>query len=169
MKTHPKLVSFLTVLWLVTYTSLVYAAAELPSFAKDIHGFDFESLFLAAGAGLVGGAGRTIYSLATERVIVGNLWRETLKDAALALLGGIAIWVVVTVAASFFPEYINSGIRMLAIVVAGASRGKWALWLGGLIDVLLSAVKTRLVGWVSGNPQPPSDNAPSAVTPLETK
>lgn len=166
MKTHPKLVSFLGFLWLVTYTSLVYA---LPRFAQDFKGFDFESLLLAGGAGLIGGAGRTIYSLATERVLVGNLWREALKDAALALLGGMVAWALLTIAASFFPEYINSGVRMVVIVLVGASRGKWANALGDLISAFLGAVKVRMVSWVSGATTP-ADNPPSAISPLnETK
>ena len=170
MKSNPKLVSLLIGLWLVSFARLLHAAAgTLPPFSQDFRGFDFESLMLAAGAGLIGGAGRTIYSLATERVLVGNLWREALKDAALALIGGVVAWAVLTVAANFFPTHITSGVRMVGIVLAGASRGKWANVLGDTISGLLGGLKSRIAVWAGGgNTPPPVDPPPSAVTPLES-
>lgn len=167
MKSHPTLVSALAILWLLTFSSLAYAATVLPPFSQDFRGFDFESALLAAGAGLIGGAGRTLYSLATEKVIVGNLWREALKDAALALLGGVVIWGLVTMLANFFPQYITSGVRFLAIVLTGASRGKWANALGDFISAGLGALKTRVVAWASGQSAPSTESPPSAITPLQ--
>lgn len=161
MKSNPKLVSALAFFWLVCYTRFVYAAIVLAPLSQDVKGFDFESMLTAMGAGLLGGAGRTIYSLASERIVVGSLWREGIKDATLALMGGAVAWFVVTYLSNFFPTILTREFRMLAIVAAGASRGKWADWVGGFVSDGLAALKSRIVGNIRGGDAPPS-----AITPL---
>lgn len=170
MKTHPKLVSVLTLVWLIVFTKLVYAASGLPPFSQDFLGFDFESMLYAAGAGLLGGAGRTIYSLASEKVLVGSLWREGTKDAILSLLCGVVAWAIVTTAANFWPGLFTSWVRMLIIVWAGTLRGRLFNLLGDWISDGLSALKTRAINGVRGTPIPiPVDPQPSAVVPLENQ
>lgn len=164
MKSNPKLVSALVLFWLYAYTRFVFAAELLAPFSQDVKGFDFESCTVAMGAGLLGGAGRTIYSLASERIVVGNLWREGAKDATLALMGGAVAWFIVTLLANYFPAIMTREARMLAIVAAGASRGRWADWLGGFISSGLNAARDRMAGTIRGNNPP--DATPSAVTPL---
>lgn len=161
---HQKLVSVLIVLWLVCYTRFVYAVVVLAPFTQDVRGFDFDSLLTAMGAGLLGGAGRTIYSLASERVLVGSIWREGIKDGILALMGGAVAWFAVTNLAAYFPTILTREFRMLAIVAAGASRGAWADWVGGFIGDGLSAFKARMVDNIRG--RTPGDAGPSAVSPL---
>lgn len=164
MKSNPKLVSAMALLWLFAYTRFVFAADLLAPFSQDVKGFDFESCLVAMGAGLLGGAGRTIYSLASERIVVGSLWREGFKDATLALMGGCVMWGVTTYLAGPFPGFMTRELRMLLIVAAGASRGGWADWVGGFINSGLNAARDRMAGTIRGGNPP--DAVPSAVTPL---
>lgn len=170
MKSHPRLVSALAFVWLGLYTRLICAAVVLSPFAQDVRGFDFESLIAAAGAGLLGGAGRTIYSLASEKIVVGSLWREGIKDAALALMGGVVAWAIVSYLANYWASVLTHEARMLVIVAAGASRGRWANIIGDFFSAGLGALKMRFVAFARGEAAPVSDAPPSVVSPLnETK
>lgn len=159
MKKHPQSVSLLVFLWLWSYTNLLYAVTLGP-FSEDVHGFDFESLAYAAAAGLLGGAGRTIYSLASDKVLVGSLWREGFKDGIIAILGGVVAFVIVTYLANFWPSIFTREGRMILIVLAGASRGKWANALGDLIGDALGNLRGRVRGG-------PKDPPASTSMPLE--
>ena len=159
MKKHPKSVSFLILLWLWSYTRLV-AASPLGPFSEDVQGYDFESLLYAAATGLLGAAGRTIYALASDRVIVGSLWRQVFKDMVVASLGGMAAFAIVTYLAPYAPGILTREARMLAIVAVGASGGKWANLLGEYIDARVA----RFMSKARGN----AEIAPSsAIVPLE--
>ena len=162
MKKHPKSVSFLILLWLWSYTKLVSAAALGP-FSADVQGYDFESLLYAAATGLLGAAGRTIYALASDRVIVGSLWRQTLKDMVIASLGGMVAFGLVTFCARYAPGILTSEARMLIIVAVGASGGKWVNWTGDLVDAWVARWMTKARGGAPrAEPAPPS-----AIVPLE--
>lgn len=161
MKKHPKSVSFLVLLWLWSYAKLATAAALGP-FSADVQGYDFESLLYAAATGLLGAAGRTIYALATDRVIVGSLGRQWFKDAIVASIGGMVAFAVVTYCAPFAPNVLTAEARMLVIVTVGASGGKWSNWLGDLVDAWVG----RLLAKAKGGGLP-SDPPASAAMPLE--
>lgn len=158
MKKHPRSVSFLIFLWLLSYTKLLYATAALRPFSEDFQGFDFESLLYAAGTGLLGGAGRTIYSLARDQVLVGSLWREGTKDGIIAIFGGVVTFAIVTYLARFWPAVFTGDARMILVVLAGASRGKWANWIGDFITDGLARARGKVRG---------SDPPPSSAVPLE--
>ena len=162
MKKHPKSVSFLILLWLWSYTKLVSAAALGP-FSEDVQGYDFESLLYAAATGLLGAAGRTIYALASDRVIVGSLWRQTLKDMVIASLGGMVAFGFVTFCAPFAPSILTREARMLIIVAVGASGGRWVNWTGDLVDAWVARWMTKARGGAAPVEPPP----PSAIVPLE--
>lgn len=162
MQKSPKSVSLLVLLWLWSFSKLLYAATvPLGPFSADVAGFDFESVMYAAGAGLLGGAGRTIYSLASDKVLVGSLWREGIKDGVIAIMGGIVAFVLVTYLANFWPTIFTREARMILIVCAGASRGRWANILGDFITDGLGNIRTRMQG------RQPRDPPPSAAMPLE--
>lgn len=162
MKKHPKSVSFLILLWLWSYTKLVSAAALGP-FSADVQDYDFESLLYAAATGLLGAAGRTIYALASDRVIVGSLWRQTLKDMVIASLGGMVAFALVTFCAPYAPSILTREARMLIIVGVGASGGRWVNWTGDLVDAWVS----RWMSKARGGAAPAEPSPPSAVVPLE--
>lgn len=161
MKKYPRSVSVLAFLWLWSYTNLLYATVALGPFSADVQGFDFESLLYAAAAGLLGGAGRTIYSLASDKVLVGSLWREGLKDGVIAILGGMVAFVLVTYLANYWPGVFTREARMIAIVLAGASRGKWANWLGDMVSDGLGNIRNKVRG------APVADATSSSAVPLE--
>lgn len=106
---------------------------------------------------------RTIYSLASEKNgIVLSLWREALKDAVIAMVGGIVVYMVVQWAATVWPSIFTSQARMLLITGAGYSRGRWSDTLGTLVSDGLGSIRNRIRGDTSA-PVPPS----SVIGPLE--
>lgn len=162
MRTHPKSVSLLVLLWLWSYTKLLHAAALGP-FSADVQGYDFESLLYAAGAAMLGAAGRTIYALASDKVLVGSLWRQSLKDAVIAMLGGMAAFAIVTYVANFYPTIFTREARMIIIVAVGASGGRWVNWVGEFVDAAVARATAR----AKGKALPPNDPPPSSAIPLE--
>ena len=125
---HPKLVSkCLALAWLPAYTGLVMAAPT--TFAQDVYGFDYESLAWAAAAGLMGGMWRTVFYLGSDNVAVVFLWRQMLKDVILALASGAFAYLFVSAAATRWPDIFSREVRMVVIVLAGYSRGKWREWM----------------------------------------
>lgn len=162
MRQQPKTVSALVLLWLWSYTTLLHAATgPLGPFSADVQGYDLESLLYAAAMGLLGGFGRTIFALASDKVLVGSLWREGAKDGIIAVFGGAVAFVLVTYLANFWPNIFTREARMILIVAAGASRGKWVNLVGDVISAGLANMRKRIGG------EMPRDPPPSAAVPLE--
>jgi hypothetical protein len=155
-------VNFLVFAWLVVYTKVMYAAqVALPPFADDFYALDWESFAWAAVAGLLGGALRTVFSLASNKVVVGSLWRELIKDLVIAAVGGLVVYCVIQVVAPIWPTLFTSQVRMLAVTGAGFSRGWWATALESLVAAGLTNLQSR----VRGAEVPPA----SVRAPLEEK
>lgn len=115
--------------WLATFSALCYASSTL---AQDIAAYDWVSLALAFAAGLVGGAGRTILTLVSQQQLVGNVKMVLFKDLVVALIGGALAFLMIQGYNSFVDALtsmempkITRDFRVLIIVLAGASRGKW--------------------------------------------
>lgn len=154
-------------LWLLSYGTLSYAAT---TFAQDVAAYDWLSLIFAALAGLLGGVGRTILTLMSDRQFVGNLRWLLVKDLIVALIGGGFAYLCVegyndwTAGLSIvhLPR-IDRGFRVLIVVLAGASRGRWL----GVIDRLATAAIDNARHRLRGNAaaEPPT----SAAVPLESK
>jgi hypothetical protein len=123
-------------IWLSLYTALCRAQT---SFAEDVAAYDFLSLLFAMAAGLLGGAARTILTLASEKQLVGNVKMVLLKDLVVALFGGGMAYLLIqgfnSVAHSLtvvaLPT-ITRDLRVLLVVGAGFSRGRWM----GVVDKL---------------------------------
>jgi len=120
--------------WLCSYNTLIWAST---SFAQDIHNYDWMSLLLAAAAGLLGGAGRTILTLVSPRALVGNVPVLLLKDLVVALVGGAVVYMIIQGYNSWAGSLtyfnlppITRDFRVLLIVLAGGSRGRWL----GVVD-----------------------------------
>jgi hypothetical protein len=144
--------------FMASYAGLVYAA----SFAQDMRDFDFASFGLAAVAGLLSGMGRTLISLLSETRPVFSLWPEMLKDAFVALFGGGVVFLCIaayngtaagaTVLGMTLPSC-TSELRLLLILWAGASRGRWQSALDQFASDAIANARQRLRG---GAPVDPS-------------
>lgn len=154
-------------LWLLCFSALSYAAGT--TFAEDVAAYDWISLLFAGAAGLLGGAGRTILTLVSDKQFVGNLRWVLLKDLVVALIGGGFAYLCIqgyndwasTLSIVSIPQ-IGRGFRVLIIVLAGASRGRWLGVVDRLTTDAIANARQKLRG---GAPEDP----PSITAPLESK
>lgn len=161
-----KTTSRLLVVWLLCYSALTYAASTL---AQDVAQYDWASLLCAFAAGLLGGAGRTILTLVSDKEFVGNIRLVLVKDLVVAMIGGgfayIAIQGYNGIAAGLtivtLPP-IARDFRILVIVVAGASRGRWLGVVDRFTTDAIANARQKLRG---GAAEPP----PSVTAPLGEK
>lgn len=150
-------------IWLLCYASVSYAASTLRA---DIAGYDWLSLVLAGMAGALGGVARTIVSLLTDKRPVLDLKIEAAKDVCVALVGGLMVYVIIGGYNSFAHEIeliklpqITRDFRILLLVYAGFSRGKWLGAADNFAADAIDNVRQKLRG---GAPV-----TPSAIVPLE--
>lgn len=151
--------------WLACYGVLSYAATT-STFAQDVQAYDWVSLLLSGVAGLVGGAGRTILTLVGEKQIVGNLRWVLAKDMVVALIGGGFAYLciqgyndwVLGLSIVHLPQ-VDRGFRVLIIVLAGASRGRWLGVVDRFTTDAIANARQKLRG---GAP----DDPPSVAAPL---
>lgn len=154
-----RMINRLVGLWLMCFCMLSYAAST--TFAQDVAAYDWTSLLLAGAAGLLGGAGRTLLTLVSEKQFVGNLRWVLLKDLVVALIGGGFAYLCIqgyndwssSLSIVSLPP-IGRGFRVLIIVLAGASRGRWL----GVIDRLtadaIANARQKLRGGAPMDDQP---------------
>lgn len=162
------MINRLLAIWLSCFCALSYAATT--TFAQDVAAYDWPSLLLAGAAGLLGGAGRTLLTLVSEKQFVGNLRWVLAKDLVVALIGGGFAYLcvqgyndaVVTWTMVQLPP-IGRGLRVLIIVLAGASRGRWL----GVVDRFASDAIANARQKLRGGA--PEDPPSSAAVPLEGK
>lgn len=157
----------LAALWLCCFTGLVYAATSMSQYVRD---FDYLSLFFAAAAGAVGGFGRTVITLMQKERPVLDVRNELLKDITVALLGGAWVygWIqgynalarneVFGVSLPVVPD----DMRVILIVLAGASRGRWMGATDAFISDTMQNLRSKLRG---GEPVEPT----SVIQPLGDK
>lgn len=165
----PRMINRLVGLWLMCFCALSYAATT--TFAQDVASYDWSSLLLAGAAGLLGGAGRTLLTLVSEKQFVGNLRWVLLKDLVVALIGGGFAYLCVqgyndwarTLSIVSLPQ-VDRGFRVLIIVLAGASRGRWL----GVVDRFASDAIANARQKLRGG-APTDEPAITATLPLETK
>jgi len=140
--------------WLACYGALVWAANN--TFAQDMLDYDWVSLLLAAGAGLVGGAGRTLLTLLTKTSLVGNQKVLLLKDLAVALVGGAAVFLCIeawnVVSDRMHWIHVDRGLRVVILVYAGYSRGRWL----GVLDSFATDLIARARQWIRGKAEDPA-------------
>lgn len=155
-------------LWIVCYTALSHAST---SFAQDVIAYDWLSLIFAASAGLLGGAARTIFTLVSERALVGNVKALLLKDLVVALIGGAAMYLAIqgyNAAAGAMGDFLKlptivHDLRVLLILWAGFSRGRWLGVLDRFASDAIANASSRLRGGA------PVDPPPSVAAPLGDK
>ncbi|MGJ7497176.1 hypothetical protein ACSFA8_19105 [Variovorax sp. RT4R15] len=131
--------------------------------------YDWASLLCALAAGLLDGASRTILTLVGEKEIVGNIRLVLMKDLVVAMIGSgfayIAIQGYNSIAGAVtiitLPA-IARDFRILVIVVAGASRGRWLGVVDRFATDALANARQKLRGGAAEDP-------PSIRAPLESK
>jgi hypothetical protein len=145
MKSNAKIARRAAFVWLVCYSWLLHAQANgIIPLSKEAYTYDYESLAWAAVFGLMGGVFRTILSLLSERVILLHIWKEMARDLVFALIGGAAVYVLVQWLATLLPNVFGKELRMLAILIAGASRGRWQDFLAGVATDYSASLRARL-------------------------
>lgn len=159
---HARLINRLVSLWLLCYAGLAWAA---PSLAQDVRALDFESVLWAAAAGALGGALRTILTLASSQTAVYDIWREAVKDLIVSLLAGLGAYIIVQGVGSGLTTYLKLSdvprdLRLLIIVGAGWTR----MGFFGKMDRLTKAAMVRAEKQITGA----NEMAPSSERmPLE--
>lgn len=164
MQRHVNVALFI---WLACYSALCYANT---TFAQDILAYDWMSLLFAAAAGLLGGAARTIFTLVSERALVGNVKTLLLKDLVVAVFGGALMYLAIqgynSAAASItlvkMPTVVQD-LRVLLILWAGFSRGRWLGVLDRFAAAAIANASSKLRGGAGG------DSPPSVAAPLGDK
>lgn len=151
MKT-PKTTNALILIWLCCYTGLTYAAGSLFDDAKT---YDWGSLWVAACAGMLGGFLQTILTLSSDKRVVLDILKDTVKDLMIALVGGLVVYLVIQAVISAQIVAIPRDVRILLIVGAGFSRGRWQWALSKFANDAVTRGRT----FVRGDP-PTSTSAP---------
>ena len=151
--------------WLCGYSTLLWAST---TFAEDIRAYDWMSLLFAASAGLLGGAARTIITMISPRALVGNVRALLLKDLVVALVGGAVVYMVIQGYNAWVSSLtivslpmIARDLRVLLIVAAGYSRGRWL----GVVDRFATDALANVQQKLRGNAPP---DAPPVVPAPET-
>lgn len=150
-------------LWLACYSALCYANTTL---VQDVLAYDWMSLLFAAAAGLLGGAARTIFTLVSERALVGNVKTLLLKDLIVAIFGGAVAYIAIqgynsgasAITLVKLPIIVQD-LRILLILWAGFSRGRWFGVLDRFAADAIANASSRLRGG-AGPDAPPSVAAP---------
>lgn len=156
---HRLAVNILMALWALCATRLAYAA----TFAQEIRGFDWESLLWGAAAGLLGGALRTIFTLANDNRVVFSVLKEARKDMVVSFLAGGFAYALCVAIESKWPGTVTREIRMLAIVGAGWTRAAIFTRAGQFLRSKLDAENQKLRAGL------PNDPPSSAAVPLGDK
>jgi hypothetical protein len=154
-------------LWSAVFAMLWPHAVQAASFATDVRGYDFESLMWAVVMSLMGGALRTIFTLASDATVVVSFSRELLKDAVVAMVAGILAYIVVQAFDAFSLFKVASEVRLAVIVFAGWSRLSFFGWLNTLGTKVTDAVNQRVVSAIAAksmdDPLPTADPASPAM------
>lgn len=153
------LVSVLLVLWL-----LVALGVQAASFTDEVRGWDYESVMWSAIAGLVGGALRTIFTLASDSRPVHFVLLEARKDMVISLLAGTVAYLILIALSSKYPDLVTREIRMLVIMGAGWARRGFFVRVQQLLTSKLDDVNQKM-----RNGAPQADPVPSTKMPLDPK
>jgi hypothetical protein len=127
-------------------------------FAEDVRTYDWQSLFFAALAGLVGGAVRWVVTNLDRGSLVGNQKMLLLKDLVVAIMGGAAVFLVLE-AYNVIAEWahlltVSHGLRVLPIAYAGFSRGRWMGVLDRFASDAIARASAQLRGGAPADPPP---------------
>lgn len=134
--------------------SMVSVAAQVlkvppppTTLAQYVIQFDWSSLGFAALLALTGGAFRTGISLQSESREIASAFRETVKDALLALVTGVLGFLLLAgIGAVWWPVPFPAQVCFLGF--AGFTRGKFVAWLDVAFGKALDLGFDVAEGWV---------------------
>ena len=152
--------------WVACYTWMFSTYAAMPTLSEEVLIYDYGSLMWAALFGFMGGVGGTIVTLMSDNTIVLNVWKQMLRDLIVSLIGGALIYVVFLWLQTISPDIFNKELRILAIVIAGASKGRWKDVVTGFVARGISNAATKILG---APPKAAETPPPSVATPLSDK
>lgn len=159
MTSPPNSVKYLLLLWLAGYTGLCYAAGSL---FEDMSSFDWRSVGAAAVAGVFGGLLKTILMLASPKVLVLDVLKQSWRDLLVAMVGAIIVYGIMLVFQLSGTYTVPGSARMLILVGVGFSRGKWQ----SFVEAVGFGLKNRALSMLGAEPKR-RDARPSAIAPLE--
>lgn len=159
---RPQLTYFLMVCWATALAALVPRVAHAMTFYDGLAAYDIRSLGVAAGVALLGGALRTIFTLATDTRVVWEQVRESWRDAVISLLAGGAVYVVMEAARAWFSIKLPWEVAFALLLVAGVARIRTFNWLTNVGGRLADNAADRLVGR-STTMFPPADEPPKGT------
>ncbi|SFF05135.1 hypothetical protein [Paracidovorax wautersii] len=156
--------SRMVLVWIASFHSLVWAST---TFAEDVATYDWLSLVFALAAGLLGGAGRTVITLVSQTTVVGNTRVLLLKDLVVALIGGGVAYLCIQGYNSFAGgitmmslPHITRDLRVLVILAAGYSRGRWLGVVDRLASEVIDTARSKLRQGSNDVPAPPAGGQP---------
>lgn len=153
---HKALVHCLLTLWFCCAYRLGLAA----TLTQDVLSWDYTSLFIAVVGGLVGGALRIIYSLASDDRAVFSILKEARRDIVVSMLAGGFVYIVMIAVDSSHQGLITPEWRFAGILIAGWTRHAAFIKFGEYLNARIQAKTGRAR---AGQDDPPS----SAALPLE--
>jgi hypothetical protein len=153
-------IGVLTHVWLLLFIYTYPRAIQAATFAEDMRDYDYESILWAIATGLLGGFARTLVSLASDKVIVSNVWREAAKDAVVSIIAGGAALVFLEALRSVYWQSMPSAVRFAIILFAGASRVSFFGYLNKFITQVMDAWTARIAGKFAQEKLTADDNTP---------
>lgn len=163
MTSPPQSIKYLLLLWLAGYAGLCWAAGSL---FEDMMAFDWRSVGAAAVAGVFGGLLKTILMLASSKILVLDILKQSIKDILVAMVGSVIVYGIMLFMQLSGLYTVPSPARMLILVGVGFSRGKWQ----SFVEAVGFSVKQRALSALGADPQKAKrDSRPSNLAPLETE
>jgi len=153
-------IDLLTHVWLLLLIYTYPRAIQAATFAEDMRDYDYESILWAIATGLLGGFARTLVSLASDKVIVSNVWREACKDAVVSIIAGAAALVFLEALRSVYWQSMPSPARFAIILFAGASRVSFFGYINRFVTQVLDAWIARIAGKFAQEKLTGDDNSP---------
>lgn len=153
---HKALVHVLVLLW----ACCAYRFAMAATLTQDVLGWDYTSVFIAVVGGLIGGALRTIYTLASDDRAVFSILKEARKDTVVSCLAGGAAYLLMIAIESKWQGTITAEWRFSGILIAGWTRHALFIKFGDYVSAFIKGKTDQARG---GQDLPPT----SAAVPLE--
>ena len=130
-------------------------SAAASSFAVGVRAYDWESLMYAVSTALVGASFKTAFTLSSTRVAVLSALRELWRDAAMASIAGVVMYIAIGLIGALW-QPLPFLVAMPMLFAAGWARGAFLTWTEGrakdLADTTVDSLADRIRSTM--NPQP---------------
>jgi hypothetical protein len=136
--------SVLTHVWMLMFVYTYPRAVAAGTFAEDMRDYDYESVLWAIVTGLLGGFARTLVSLASDKMIVDNVWKEAIKDALVSIIAGVSALIFLEALRAVYWPSLPSPARFAFILFAGASRVAFFGQINKFITNIMDSWSTKI-------------------------